>query len=273
LEEKSLDEAARLLGWTRGTVKGRLQRGRERLRARLRRRGLELPAALSAAALTLHSSSGSVSAALAASTLRAAVKVAAGGGAVAGAVSAEVAALIQGASKTMFTGKAKIATALLLATSAAAIAFGVWRHQAAAAEQPAPQQSQAAQTQAPADQPPGAQPKPAAEETVEVRGQVLDPEGKPVAGAKLYLAQPKPDGPASSPQATSGMDGRFRFTIPRPEPARDAAAKAPAQVMAVAEGHGCDWEIVGSADKELTLRLVKDVPISGHILDPDGQPV
>jgi RNA polymerase sigma factor (sigma-70 family) len=29
LEEKSLDEAARLLGWTKGAVKGRLQRGRD----------------------------------------------------------------------------------------------------------------------------------------------------------------------------------------------------------------------------------------------------
>src|SRR5215472_5746075 len=42
LEEKSLEEAARLLGWTKGAVKGRLQRGRQLLRARLGRRGLGL---------------------------------------------------------------------------------------------------------------------------------------------------------------------------------------------------------------------------------------
>jgi len=34
LEEKSLDETARLLGWARGAVKGRLQRARELLRTR-----------------------------------------------------------------------------------------------------------------------------------------------------------------------------------------------------------------------------------------------
>src|SRR5262249_40079611 len=64
LEEKSLDEAARLLGWTKWAVKGRLQRGRELLRVRLRRRGLELPAALCSAALAANSASAQVSATL-----------------------------------------------------------------------------------------------------------------------------------------------------------------------------------------------------------------
>jgi hypothetical protein len=86
LEGKSLEEAARLLGWSKGAVKGRLQRGRGRLRDRLRQRGLELSPGLSATALALHSASGQVSARLADSTLRAALKVAAGRGAVAGVV-------------------------------------------------------------------------------------------------------------------------------------------------------------------------------------------
>ena len=136
LEEKSLDEAARLLGWTKGAVKGRLQRGRQLLRTRLRRRGLELPGLLFATALALNSSSAQVPAALADSTLRAAVKVAAGGAVVGGVVSAEVAALIHGASKTMFVSKAKIATALLLCLCLAATVFGVARHRAAAADPP-----------------------------------------------------------------------------------------------------------------------------------------
>src|SRR5262249_18638982 len=114
LEEKTVDEAARLLGWTRGTVKGRLQRGRQRLRARLRRRGLDLTVGL-AAALAFDAASARVSAGLFDSTLRSAVKVASCGGVVAGVVSAEVAALVQGASKSLFSGKVKIATALLLA--------------------------------------------------------------------------------------------------------------------------------------------------------------
>jgi RNA polymerase sigma factor (sigma-70 family) len=267
LEEKSLEEAARLLGWTRWTVKGRLQRGRERLRARLRRRGLGLPVSLSAAALALGSGSGKVSAALADATLRAALKVAAGRGLGAGAVSAEVAALVEGASKTMFSGKAKIATILLLAVSAAATAFGALRLRAAAADPPAPAQRQAEKPQAQEDRPPSdAQPNSGAQATVEVRGQVLDPEGKPVAGAKLYLA-------GSTPQATSGPDGRFRLAVPRSAPNAGAAGKPPTRVIAVAEGLGCDWVAVSPAGKELTLRLVPDVPVSGRIQDPDGRPV
>ncbi|HKB38286.1 MAG TPA: sigma-70 family RNA polymerase sigma factor [Gemmataceae bacterium] len=48
LEGFSQEEAARRLGWTPGSVKGRLERGRKRLHARLARRGLTLTAALSA---------------------------------------------------------------------------------------------------------------------------------------------------------------------------------------------------------------------------------
>ncbi len=43
LEGRTLEEAAQLLGWPKGTVAGRLSRGREMLRQRLARRGFGLP--------------------------------------------------------------------------------------------------------------------------------------------------------------------------------------------------------------------------------------
>jgi RNA polymerase sigma factor (sigma-70 family) len=48
LEGRSQEEAASMLGWTVGSVKGRLERGRANLHARLARRGLTLSAALAA---------------------------------------------------------------------------------------------------------------------------------------------------------------------------------------------------------------------------------
>jgi RNA polymerase sigma factor (sigma-70 family) len=49
IEGKSREEAAHRLGWTEGSVKGRLERGRDLLSRRLTRRGLTLSATLAAA--------------------------------------------------------------------------------------------------------------------------------------------------------------------------------------------------------------------------------
>jgi protocatechuate 3,4-dioxygenase beta subunit len=45
------------------------------------------------------------------------------------------------------------------------------------------------------------------------------------------------------------------------------------QVMAIAEGQGCNWAMVAPATQELNFRLVKDSLVSGRILDSDGKPV
>src|SRR5262245_10216951 len=105
LEGKTRDEAARELGWSLGTLRGRLERGRTLLRNRLARRGLTLSATLLGAAVAPTASA--MPAGLAASTAKAAARFL-GGRAVAGVVSARVVALTDGVLRTMFLTRVKI---------------------------------------------------------------------------------------------------------------------------------------------------------------------
>lgn len=77
LEGRSVEESARLLGWTAGSVKGRLERGRRLLRTRLARRGVEL-AALLAVGLAGEGVSAGLPAVLVAATAGAAAAFTAG---------------------------------------------------------------------------------------------------------------------------------------------------------------------------------------------------
>src|SRR5262249_14934114 len=77
LDGHTRDAAARRLGWSLGTLKRRLERGREALRKRLARRGLTLSAGLLAAALG-EATAGAVPVGLAETTARAAAAFASG---------------------------------------------------------------------------------------------------------------------------------------------------------------------------------------------------
>jgi hypothetical protein len=120
---------------------------------------------------------------------------------------------------------------------------------------------------------PSAVEQPAAQTKVAVSGRVLGPDGKPVAGAKLYLGYTGPKDMKYPVRATSGDDGHFKFTVEQSELDKASEDYPTINVMAVAAGHGCDWAAVGPAGEEVTLRLVKDVPIGVRILDPEGKPV
>jgi protocatechuate 3,4-dioxygenase beta subunit len=171
-------------------------------------------------------------------------------------------------------GEAQIATAVILVVGALGLGAGALAtHGLAGASQPAAQaKPPAAPERERKDGRPAAQAKKASA-AVKIRGRVLGPDGKPFVGAKLYLAYGRPKEPTYPVRATSGDNGRFGFTFTQSELDKTNSDNLPAQVMAVAEGHGCDWVKAGPATEDLTLRLVKDVPISGSILDPDGRPV
>ncbi|HEX7378008.1 MAG TPA: carboxypeptidase regulatory-like domain-containing protein, partial [Pirellulales bacterium] len=115
-----------------------------------------------------------------------------------------------------------------------------------------------------------------------IRGQVLDPDGHPFAGATIYAI-----GHYSSPElkplplgeAKSGDDGRFELSYPNPiytHAAQLGRLSGTSQVIAaLADGFGPGFISTEALDgKPLTLRLVRDdVPIVGRVLDLEGRPV
>jgi RNA polymerase sigma factor (sigma-70 family) len=115
-EGKSHAEAADLLCWPSGTVKGRLARARELLRERLARRGLTLLPAVFLARMADRAMAAPVPANLIDSTIQAAIQLAAGSATPAGLLSAGAVGLSKGELHSMFFAKLKILTAVCVMT-------------------------------------------------------------------------------------------------------------------------------------------------------------
>jgi WD40 repeat protein len=121
LEGRTQEEAARQLGWSRGALRGRLNRGRERLRDRLSQRGLTLSAGL----LILGPAAVAIPETLAATTVKAGLGPV---GKVVGSVSEKAAVLARDAMRSMVLSKLKAGVAFVLITGLVAAA-GVAAHQ------------------------------------------------------------------------------------------------------------------------------------------------
>jgi RNA polymerase sigma factor (sigma-70 family) len=253
LEGKSRAEAAGELGWKEGTVAGRLAQARKLLQDRLTRRGLTLSTVLCLTFLG-RPAAAAVPARLAGPAVRAAV-LAAGGGAVTGLIPERIATLADGAHHAMSATKLK-SVALLLALAAAA-AGGLLARPPAAAPPSAEGEKPAASPE-----------RPGGPDTVE--GRVLGHDGRPVAGAAVRVGSGAAKAGKGWPvRATTGADGRFRFTASKAEMRREAT------LVVTAAGHGSDWVELGPAGKPeaLTLRLGREVPIQGRVLTLEGEPV
>jgi RNA polymerase sigma factor (sigma-70 family) len=268
LDAKTVPAAAAELGIKEGTLSWRLTRARQRLRQRLARRGIELSALLAALSLAHGAGKAAVPAGLAKATIRFGLSVAAGGPAA--AIPSHIAALAAGVTRAMLLSKTKIAVVVLLA--AGLIAWGgAWVHRALA--QPRDE------TKADVNRPKDVKPQAAGAKngSVEVRGRVLDPDGKPVNGARLIFLYGSSRKYPEKAWATTAADGRFEFAVahallddPWYENNRDAT-----YVVAAADGYGCAFaKLPPGTAGDVTLRLVKDdVPLQGRILNLEGKPV
>jgi RNA polymerase sigma factor (sigma-70 family) len=280
LENKSSAEAARQLGLQEATVWKRVSRARKLLQEQLTRRGVSLAAVLAATAIGANGASAAVPHALLGATVKAAAQVAAGQALTGGSVPAQVISLVEGVNQAMFLNKCK--TAILLLLAAAVVGFGLARtvRTHAAGGEPPPSAKEAA-PQAPGEGAKNEPPQPAnvpadaeAKESIHVRGRVLDPDGKPFAGAKLYLGAVTQQKERTDPvRAVSGYDGGFQFTFPKSQLEAIDGNEPVYQVLAAAPDHGVAWATADPTAKELTLRLVKDWPVIGRIIDTEGKPV
>jgi RNA polymerase sigma factor (sigma-70 family) len=135
LEGRTLEEAAQQLGWPRGTLAGRLARGRKLLARRLASRGVVLSAGSLAAVVSQNVASAGVPTSLLSSTLEAAKMLEAGQVTVAGVVPAEVAALMEGVMKGMMLTKLSNAVAGLVVLGAVVFGGSLFTHCTAAGQQ------------------------------------------------------------------------------------------------------------------------------------------
>jgi len=243
LDGLSRDEAAKRLGLTADAVRGRLDRGRDKLKARLARRGITLSAGLFAALAGTSTLAGGRTIDLIDLTTQAAR----------GGPGPRVAALISGASPMILASKTAIALAVAL-VALVPFSAGLGQRPVGAGERPDPKKAE----------PPPAETKNQAKDSGVLRGRVLSPDGKPLAGAKLLLLGG--DGEAKRLGATEA-DGRFAVTPPKDH--------AGGYLVARADGFGVDFVKLDAIDPkvDVELRAAAELPVRGRVIDTEGKPV
>jgi RNA polymerase sigma factor (sigma-70 family) len=265
LEGLTYERAAAQLGWSVAKLRSRLARARIRLRYRLTRRGVRAPGVVTLLAPRggpVAPAPGTVPPALVRATV-----VAASGGPASGGAAILARSLLKGMLMTQIKIGATAALGVIVLAAVGVIAAGAgnWNDPEPGKEPEAPP---------PAAREAAGQEKTTAA-TVEVRGVVVDPEGKPVAGAAVRGFSLDPG--SAPPEATSGPDGRFAIRLPKPNEALVGYMADDPWIIASAPGYGIGWAIGVSRPDGLAERTVKltpeGPPIEGRIIDLEGRPV
>jgi RNA polymerase sigma factor (sigma-70 family) len=268
LEGKTQEQAAQELGCPRTSLASRLGRALGLLHQRLTRRGVALSAAGLATALAGEVAAAPVPALLTLTAVRTAVQ-----GSVSAGVSAHVAALAREGVPPVLTAKWIAGIALLLLTAALATAGYAFSTRDPAP--PAAAEAEKAETTPVLPVSPGT---PLPEARV-VAGVVVDPAGKPVAGANVWLTTAGvADGSVEVfDQGTTDEQGRFRVTVPARWFATTHALRQ--ELGLIAHKPGRRVAAIGFARSSIPrptgTRLVLEAPTEAsiHVLAPDGNPV
>ena len=280
LEGMTQPQAAAQLHWSERTLRNRLAEGRARLKVRLARRGLA-PDGATLGALFVREARLAVPTAWYDSTVSAALATV-NHTVAAGAVSATVHTLTREVLEMIWSQNLRWALAALLAVGAGGFAVATL----ALDSNPEPR---------PREQPPrgvASKPEPKMElartteedrKPVPIAGRVLDPDGKPLPGATIYVQHNRLQNVIDEilpkePVAQAGADGRFHFDLDPAKsdsPIGDVPSWQSAVIAAVAPGYGPAWVEAGDAARiGADLRMVRDdLPIRGRILDSQGRPV